>query len=226
MGTDTTDPPATGQARDEFIGGLVEPLHWRYLGQQSTAVHAVQALQADGIRAVAACGLKPSWWRPGSGWRGTGSQEEYERAAALPRCGRCVRTLLRRYGQAAIAPIISTHPTCRAAAQGSGRPDVEAVAEVYDWLALNGVSEWLPPNPVFTIRGGRLIYTSYLWAGPRGWDINGVATVTGSGGQSEPATHLQEVPLLVAPTDRVRELARAPAADRYRFELIEDPAGE
>jgi hypothetical protein len=35
----------------------------------------------------ALCGMSGGEWY----WRGTGSQEEYERLAVLPRCARCVR---------------------------------------------------------------------------------------------------------------------------------------
>lgn len=39
-------------------------------------------------RDTAACGMG---LRQGEDWRGTGSQEEYERASVLPRCRVCVR---------------------------------------------------------------------------------------------------------------------------------------
>lgn len=40
--------------------------------------------------AVAPCGKGPLWFDP-SGWMGTGTQREYEKAAKLPRCKTCIR---------------------------------------------------------------------------------------------------------------------------------------
>lgn len=58
---------------------------WHYLTHGRTT-HA-RKRRSNGLDAVAACGAEPGWrgW-----WLGTGAQSEYERAAALPKCRRCV----------------------------------------------------------------------------------------------------------------------------------------
>lgn len=61
-------------------------LEWRYLPTGNRA-HALQ--RAGDMTAL--CGTAPTWF-PGS-WYGTGSQGEYERAAALPRCKRCLKAV-------------------------------------------------------------------------------------------------------------------------------------
>lgn len=58
-------------------------LRWRYL-LTGNCTHALR--QGDRV-AVAECGV--GGWM--SEWLGTGGQGEYERAATLPRCRRCVR---------------------------------------------------------------------------------------------------------------------------------------
>lgn len=44
---------------------------------------------------LALCGMGPQWFEP-HGWRGTGTQDEYERAASLPLCRRCIGRLQAR----------------------------------------------------------------------------------------------------------------------------------
>lgn len=61
---------------------------WRYLSGRRV-VHALSYPSA----AIARCGTGSLWFAPSDGWMGTGSQVEYETAAALPRCGRCVRLI-------------------------------------------------------------------------------------------------------------------------------------
>lgn len=56
---------------------------YRYMAGGSVA-HAL----GRASDAAAVCGMGPWLSRH---WRGTGSQEEYERAAALPLCRRCER---------------------------------------------------------------------------------------------------------------------------------------
>lgn len=59
---------------------------WRYL-PGGKVKHALSYPAA----AVAICGTGPAWYAAVYGWYGTGTQTEYETAAALPRCRRCVR---------------------------------------------------------------------------------------------------------------------------------------
>lgn len=63
-----------------------EPPYWRYLGRKPRVRHAL----ARSDDAVALCG---TWSIPALNWRGTGSQDEYETVAALPKCRRCQRRL-------------------------------------------------------------------------------------------------------------------------------------
>ena len=58
---------------------------WRYLYGRGV-VHAVTATMY-GHSGPAVCGVEP---RLLADWFGTGSQQEYERVAALPCCRRCV----------------------------------------------------------------------------------------------------------------------------------------
>lgn len=61
--------------------------------------HVVHALTTGmlGRANVSVCGVTPHYWARGvlyyRSWLGTGEQREYERAAALPRCKRCVKLL-------------------------------------------------------------------------------------------------------------------------------------
>jgi hypothetical protein len=41
---------------------------------------------------VARCGVAPAWYDP-NGWYGTGSQEEIDKAKAMPLCKRCLMAL-------------------------------------------------------------------------------------------------------------------------------------
>jgi hypothetical protein len=57
---------------------------WRYIpSRHASVVHALGGPMSP----VAFCGVEVA---PSSEWRGTGSQAEYERAATLPRCSRCL----------------------------------------------------------------------------------------------------------------------------------------
>lgn len=61
---------------------------WKYL-KRGTVVHYL----SDGIygpRPVAECGASTLH---SSDWRGTGTQEEYERVEALPECKKCLHKL-------------------------------------------------------------------------------------------------------------------------------------
>lgn len=64
---------------------------WRYL-RRGKHLHLV--LSGTSTHCGAACGAMPSW-APGEGWLGTGNQEEYERAATLPKCKRCLQRKFR-----------------------------------------------------------------------------------------------------------------------------------
>lgn len=83
------------------------------------------------------------------------------------------------------------------------RPDMEPpFDELYDWLALNGVDEWLPEGPTFTIKDGALTYTAYVWNGPRGWSGERIVV----DGKGKAAVEQRTVPMVVPPTPRIREL--------------------
>jgi hypothetical protein len=65
-----------------------EHYEWRYLlGGRRT--HAL----ISSLDRIALCGRGVGWRDGAEEWRGTGTQDEYERAARLPRCLRCVRTI-------------------------------------------------------------------------------------------------------------------------------------
>lgn len=57
---------------------------WRYV-RGGRCTHALKR----SLDLTARCGVSPSWFELFR-WRGTGSQVEYETAAVLPRCKRCV----------------------------------------------------------------------------------------------------------------------------------------
>ncbi len=63
----------------------VDSHEWRYL-PGGKVVHALSYAAAR----VATCGTGPVWFAP-DGWYGTGTQAEYEHAASLPQCKRCLR---------------------------------------------------------------------------------------------------------------------------------------
>lgn len=56
---------------------------WRYLPASK-----VKHLLANVSDAAAVCGI---YTLPASRWRGTGSQDEYDRLELLPECRRCLR---------------------------------------------------------------------------------------------------------------------------------------
>ena len=58
-------------------------VEWRYL----PAGAVKHALTRPDDR-IAVCGVGPLWYSP-DGWRGTGSQVEYETAAGMRECRRC-----------------------------------------------------------------------------------------------------------------------------------------
>jgi hypothetical protein len=64
-------------------------VEWRYLAGRPVA-HALT--QGCGARSVARCGVTPPRWAR-RGWFGADHADEVERAAGLPKCGRCVRHL-------------------------------------------------------------------------------------------------------------------------------------
>lgn len=55
---------------------------WRYLFH-GRVKHAIGPTNWK----TAKCGTGPAWF---DDWRGTGTQDEYERLAALPACQRCI----------------------------------------------------------------------------------------------------------------------------------------
>lgn len=76
---------------------------------------------------------------------------------------------------------------------------MERVVElVYDWLAANGVNEWLPEYPAIVVGPSRITFTSFVWLGRPGWDAE----------HMHPAgdTLTRSVPLVVSPSSEVAEL--------------------
>jgi hypothetical protein len=72
-------------------------MEWLYL-RCGAVVHALDRTGVYGLdTSRAVCGLTALHWLNGDlyrrDWLGTGSQREYERAAALPKCERCVKIL-------------------------------------------------------------------------------------------------------------------------------------
>lgn len=85
-----------GDASAEALRGAVDRAlaeadrtgwHWRYLPNGKRAHVLRLNSMSGGLDVVAACGIG-AW---PSDWLGTGSQTEYEQAATLPRCRRCIR---------------------------------------------------------------------------------------------------------------------------------------
>lgn len=69
---------------------LLPGIEWRYT-HTGSVVHALTYLGSIGALAhVAVCGMSPSWFND---WLGSGDQDEYERAAQLPPCRRCLLRL-------------------------------------------------------------------------------------------------------------------------------------
>lgn len=114
-------------------------------------------------------------------------------------------------------PRVQPYPSAGDASQeagvatSSGRPASlgKAWEPIFDWLAANGVDEWLPEHPQFVTRGrpgsGTLTYTAYVWDGPRGWDSSHIRRADEGGA----VTELREVPLLQEPSEDVRELCHS-----------------
>lgn len=83
-------------------------------------------------------------------------------------------------------------------------------AVICDWLAANGIREWVPENlsvHVDTSGDPLLTYTSHLWRGERGWDGGNIA-VRGEGEDRLTEVELRTVPLLMPPDDAVRAAFR------------------
>lgn len=80
-GMDVSNPPAAPGTYER-----------RYLGSKPQVAHTVAVRGLYGHAVSALCGTTPAWF-DSAGWRGTGSQEEYEIAAQLRDCKRCVRIL-------------------------------------------------------------------------------------------------------------------------------------
>lgn len=62
-------------------------------------VHLLSSLASPNSYRAARCGASPSWWA--QGWCGTGSQDEIDKVASLPECGRCRRLVNRDAEQVA-----------------------------------------------------------------------------------------------------------------------------
>ncbi len=69
---------------------------------------------------------------------------------------------------------------------------------VYAWLAANGINEPLPEDPTIVVAGNRIIYTSFVWLGPPGWDAEHM--------HPDGDTITRTVPLLQPPDDEVADI--------------------
>lgn len=101
----------------------------------------------------------------------------------------------------------------------TGRPRTFTAAEkvFYDWLRSNGVDEWVPERPYLLVRDGvvrELVYSSFVWSGPRGWDSEHIAP--GLGGE-EVTRVARTVPLLVSVSPELRQ-----ACAEGGFKLVEE----
>jgi hypothetical protein len=82
---------------------------------------------------------------------------------------------------------------------------------VYDWLAANGVDEWIPERPTFTVDAGTLTYSAWRWQvdrggrSLRGWDVGNVELA----GAYDIAREDRTVPLVSPLTERVRKAMSA-----------------
>lgn len=70
-----------------MTGKRSDHAEWRYL-HRGQVVHGLSSHVSP--REDAACGVRPTFLED---WHGTGTQAEYERAAELPRCRRCLARL-------------------------------------------------------------------------------------------------------------------------------------
>lgn len=96
---------------------------------------------------------------------------------------------------------------------------------VLDWLAANGVDEWLPQqvNVLVDEPEGTLTYTAFPWDGERGWDPEHIGDdAFGDDPRLDTRTvPLQVVPdpLVVAAVDAVnREASEQDTGDRFTLE--------
>jgi hypothetical protein len=93
-------------------------------------------------------------------------------------------------------------------------------ATVVDWLAGNGIDEWVPREPTFTVAGDEITYTAYVYEDDqRGWDASKMAV----GRDFDVLTEERTVPLRVPPTEQVRAAfaALADGDEAYRAALHE-----
>jgi hypothetical protein len=69
------------------VNPLAPPVgwHWRYLPRGGTCLHALHHPSSP----MARCGVKER----GRGWRGDATQPERDRAASLPVCANCWRSV-------------------------------------------------------------------------------------------------------------------------------------
>jgi hypothetical protein len=88
----TDDPVATPQMREQSevanmgdLGAIFALRGDRYLPRGGVR-HRTRPNFLEPSTLVAACGTSAS----ASYWRGTGSQDEYEHLASIPRCTRCI----------------------------------------------------------------------------------------------------------------------------------------
>jgi hypothetical protein len=65
---------------------ITEPRFDRFYLPHGQVAHAISNIGPRSLYTSAACRTGPGF---GSFWLGTGTQDEYEKAATLPRCRRC-----------------------------------------------------------------------------------------------------------------------------------------
>ena len=88
----------------------------------------------------------------------------------------------------------SSHPNRKTASR-----DLRAL---FDWMAQNGVDEYLPEHPKVKIVDGALTYWSFVWDGPRGFKGEGIAVHPT---ESDALYEWRTVPLIVNPPAEVME---------------------
>ncbi len=84
--------------------------------------------------------------------------------------------------------------------------------ELLDWLAANGIDEYVPEDTTFDIVDGQISYTSFVWSEghERGWDRHiKVTTDDDPTAEHDTVYETRTVPLREPVTDRIRNLFAA-----------------
>lgn len=90
----------------------------------------------------------------------------------------------------------------------TSRPELSppAAKHLYDWLAKNGIDEWIPAYPKIVVSGGQLTYTAFAFSGPRGYDAEHIALTPD---KTDVEYEMRTVPLLVMPDAETIAAAKA-----------------